>query len=390
MASVEGADIRADAGRDGPGAGFRLGRRPALDGLRAVAVTGVMVCHAFPQFGGGGYGVDVFFCLSGFLITSLLLEEHAGGGVRLGAFWARRALRLLPALVVVLAAVTLYAPSVADPGLRSETTGAIPSVLLYWANWRRAVGHHSLGLLGPTWSLSVEEQFYVVWPLILVVTARITRRPGRWLAALAVGGMATSLVLRLVVEAGVHDPALRVLRLNGLDTRADQLLAGCLLAVVCHSLGEPARRLLGRVLGCFVVQAVGLYVWLFAHAASAGAPTKLLDTGGLTAVAVASTVVVGHVVLTPGGPLARLLALPPLRAVGRISYGLYLWHFAVFYAVASHLPTMGTAERTFCIFATSLAAATLSYLLVELPLLGLRTRLRGRPAPLPAVAATPA
>jgi peptidoglycan/LPS O-acetylase OafA/YrhL len=361
--------------------------QPALDGIRAIAVVAVMVCHAFPTVAGGGYGVDVFFCLSGFLITSLLLDEwRATGGVRLSYFWARRGLRLLPALFVMVAAVGLYAAFVAPAALRRETLGAIPSVLFYFANWRRAVGHRSLGFLGPTWSLSVEEQFYVVWPLVALVVLRQCRRPLPWLLGIAGAGIVSALVERLMIFG--LSPNTNPLRLNGADTRADQLLAGCALAAACWGLSERGRAVLRRGLALLFVPALALFAAVVRFTPEKLPRSVVLDAGMLTLVAAASTVVVGHVALNAGGRAARVLGVGPLAGIGRISYGLYLWHFAVFWIVAVHLHLTDTTLRVVCIFPAALAAALLSRIAVERPLLRLKDRLRPKPLP-PAVVPIP-
>ena len=366
--------------------GFRLRNQPALDGIRAFAVVAVMVCHAFPQYAGGGYGVDVFFCLSGFLITSLLLGEwRTNERVHLRYFWARRALRLLPALLLMLAAVSAYSVFVASPALRDETLGALPAVLFYFANWWRALGHHSLGMLGPTWSLSVEEQFYLLWPLLLVLTLHYARRPRRWLLLITATGCAFALVDRLMLFG--NNPELDLVRLNGADARADQLLAGCALAVVCAALSPRGRTHLRRLFAVLFLPAVLGFAWLFVYTKRTGFAPDVIYTFGFTALALASVVVIGHVALSPRSLAARFLALWPLRSIGRISYGLYLWHFPVFIVVAVHSGIRTVAPRTAAAFGATLATATTSYFVLEHPLLKRKERFRARAA-LPTAATT--
>jgi len=349
--------------------------QPALDGIRALAVIAVMISHAFPQYPGGGYGVDVFFCLSGFLITSLLLAEwQANGCVRLPLFWARRALRLLPALAGVLVVVGLYAAQWGPPSVRAETVGAIPAVVGYWANWRRALGHHSLGLFGPTWSLSVEEQFYVAWPLLLVLVITIARRPLPWLATIAGVGALATLVDRVVL--GVGGPGTSLLRLNGADARADQLLIGCALAVVCTGLSPGALGWVGRGLTVLFIPATILLGCLVGVGATLWLTSTEMFSFGLTLVGLSSAVVIGHVALAPAGVASRVLALPPLRGIGRISYGLYLWHYPVFAFVALNFHTQSVAARVSAEFAAALGVALMSFVIIERPMLGWKRRLR--------------
>ncbi|MCU1452772.1 MAG: acyltransferase 3, partial [Acidimicrobiales bacterium] len=173
----------------------RLGYQPALDGLRAVAVGAVMLYHGDVSWGRGGYlGVDAFFVISGFLITTLLVEEwRQHGRIAVGAFWARRVRRLLPALVLVLIAVAAYAAVLAPDVSRRALRGDGLGTLFYVANWRLVLSHQSYferfaapSPLLHTWSLAVEEQWYVVWPLVAAALFAFARRRTRRSRAAAV------------------------------------------------------------------------------------------------------------------------------------------------------------------------------------------------------------
>src|SRR6185437_8555828 len=170
-------------------------RWPALDGLRAVAVAAVVGFH-YGVVAPGWVGVDVFFVISGFLITTLLLEESEGHGrISLRRFWGRRALRLGPALlcaIVVALALSLLCTS----ATRHDTVTGVPWVLLYSGNWVRAMGPNTLGLLGHTWSLAIEEQFYFLWPLVCVAVVARSRNLTK--AAVVVGGLALATALYLM------------------------------------------------------------------------------------------------------------------------------------------------------------------------------------------------
>ncbi len=194
---------------------------PSLDGMRAVAVTCVVAFHATHWLPGGWAGVDVFFVLSGFLITSLLAQEiEASGSIDLGSFYLRRALRLVPALTVMLLAS--LAVAVLLPSRTLEDVRAIGLAGTYLMNWNRAFALFPQAWLGHTWSLAMEEQFYLLWPAILLLIR--ARRPVTLISALVV--LVTVWRLVLVLSGA---PAERTY--NGFDTHADGLLIGSALAL---------------------------------------------------------------------------------------------------------------------------------------------------------------
>ena len=220
-----------------------IGYVPALDGLRALAVMLVLAAHlGIPFMHGGVIGVDLFFVLSGFLITGLLLEEQERNGqIHYPAFYARRALRLFPALVLLLPLVGIAAhlsPEI-DKATGDLTTGGIPWVLLYLANWPRATGTQ-LGLFGHTWSLAIEEQFYLLWPaaLFLLVRKR-TDYPRALVVSLSVAALvAVHRAVEWLQGAGIDRVA------NGTDMRADALLIGCATALALHAGFRPRAPIL--------------------------------------------------------------------------------------------------------------------------------------------------
>ena len=232
----------AGAGPIARGRPIRFSYVPALDGLRAISVLGVMLYHGgAPILSGGFLTIDVFFVLSGFLITSLLLGEWAKRvSIRLGQFWARRARRLLPALLVMLIGVAIYAKVFATPGEFADLRLDSLSTLFYVANWHFiASGGNYFNLtaqpspLAHMWSLSIEEQFYIVWPPVALVMLRLGRRlrPSRrlWplLATAVVGAVASALDMRLSYQHGAS-----VMRLyEGTDTRCQDILVGAALAI---------------------------------------------------------------------------------------------------------------------------------------------------------------
>ncbi|MBK9178122.1 MAG: acyltransferase [Acidimicrobiales bacterium] len=361
--------------RDGQGAApraFHLGYRPELDGLRAVAVLAVMAFHAGLSFAAGGFlGVDVFFVLSGFLITSLLLEERqVRGGIALGRFYARRALRLFPALVLVVVACLLWTGLAESSAVFVQTAKDAGITAVYAMNWIAALTDRPLlGLLEHTWSLAIEEQFYLVWPLTLLVLLGGRRTPRAVLVFCTVALVGAPL-LRFALLDG---PGTYARVYNGLDTRADALLAGCLVATLYTLRLLPGPRALRpwlQVLGG--AAAVALLV-LFRYSAR----DLFLYRWGLTLATVSAAVLIAALAAAPGGLLARPLRLRPVVWVGRISYGLYLWHWPVFVIANQGRLGWGLWPTTALRVALTFAFATASFYLWERPFLRLKSRLGG-------------
>jgi peptidoglycan/LPS O-acetylase OafA/YrhL len=338
-----------------------------LDGLRAVAVTAVIAYHLRFTWARGGYlGVDTFFVLSGFLITSLLLAEHARRErVDLAAFWGRRARRLLPALLVVLAAICAYAAWWLPQGSRSGVRGDGLAALFYSANWHFIVHRTSYfdlfatpSLLEHTWSLAIEEQFYVVWPLVVVACLVLGRGRRVVLAAVATLMLVASAVLMASLVHG--DPTRAYF---GTDTRAHSLLVGALLAMLLerrmHNAGSGNRLASAAgVLGLGVV--VGAYV------AIDDGDLRMYRGGFLVfAVAVAAVIVAA---VQPRGPVRSLLSLAPLVWIGKISYGLYLWHWPVLLVMTPARTHLNGLALDGARVAVTLACATASYFVFELPI----------------------
>ena len=284
----------------------RLGYRPELDGLRAVAIAAVVLFHVDHQAIPGGYlGVDVFFVLSGFLITSRLLEEHElTGRIDLVRFWRRRVRRLAPALLIMVCVVTALFVAAGAPQLLGG--GRQPwAALLYVSNWTRTAPGVIGGALGHTWSLAIEEQFYLVWPLVLVAGWRTDGRRGVFAAALL---LATASALWRAV---IYDPSVWERTYFGLDTRFDALAVGCALAAA------PYRPRLPRALTGFASVALGIGIVTVPETAA------WMHRGGFTVAALLSAAVIAGVLQGHG---RRGLSLPGVVTVGLTSYGLYLWH----------------------------------------------------------------
>jgi peptidoglycan/LPS O-acetylase OafA/YrhL len=355
------------------------GRVDSLDGLRALAVLVVMGAHAeLTFFVGGGVGVDVFFTLSGFLITTLLLQEwRREGRVSLRMFYARRALRLLPALVLCLALVSAYSLLWAPPILRQRNLASVPVVLFYAGNWVRALGHPILGAYEHTWSLAIEEQFYLLWPPLLLLALR-RGASRRALLVLTSVGVVVPVVLRLLLYHGLGSIA-RVY--NGTDTHGDGLFVGCTLAILLAGV-RPARSL-RRWLGVAGWAGVGALVVTFLadwRLAPHGRGVTYTFTWGILAAALATAGITAYLVVDRASPLSRLLAWAPLREVGRRSYGIYLFHVPVYFAVDAHLlGPLGFRSRLAVKVVGTAAIAAASYAWVEQPFLRRKNRLRARP-----------
>lgn len=304
-----------------------LAYNPALDGLRAVAVVGVLLFHGGVSWVPGGFlGVDVFFVLSGYLITTLLLRERvADGGIDLGAFWSRRLRRLLPALLLLLVGVAVATPFLVDPAQRGSVGGDGIAALAYVANWRFVLTEQSYFAGSPSplrhlWSLAVEEQWYLLFPVVVAVVLRRTRRISAFFVGLLAATVASA-VWMAVVAGRDADPSRAY---YGTDTRAHTLLVGSLLAVAAAQWPLHRHRRLLAAWG-----ALGALAVLAAYAL-VGEADAWMYRGGFLAFAVASAGVVAAVAVARPGPRAtRLLALAPLVAIGRVSYGLYLWHWPV-------------------------------------------------------------
>jgi peptidoglycan/LPS O-acetylase OafA/YrhL len=325
-----------------------------------------------PRPSGGFLGVDIFFVLSGFLITALLLREwQQNGSIALRAFYARRALRLLPALFALMAVILLL-PGVFYSSVRPWRDALITTA--YATNWVRAFGGE-IGFFGHTWSLTIEEQFYVIWPLLLLALLKL-RVGRRGILFLVVVGIAVPAVLRV----DLWDGPMSVKRLYyGLDTRFDSLLLGCLVALLASWDVIPRS---GRSLLMIRRAAAASAVVLVVLIASATEESQLTYFG-LGAVACASVaVLLVHVLYCPSRLSDFILANRPLAWVGQISYGLYLWHDPIFFGMLN--PTrMGKIGVTGLAllgvrFAAAFVAAAVSFYLLERPFLRIKDRLARR------------
>ncbi|MGE0699033.1 MAG: acyltransferase family protein [Hyphomicrobiaceae bacterium] len=325
---------------------------PELDGVRALAVLAVLAHHgAYGTIPGGFLGVDIFFTLSGFLITHLLVREWSScGRIDLGLFYARRALRILPPLVLAMGLAWLL-------GRFDWRQGAAP-VLAFYANY---VDHLSLGTMLHTWSLAVEEQFYLAWPLLFVLA--MARGGKRAAAAVAAAAFMAALAFRLHGLAAGMDP--EVIYRHGL-ARSDALAAGCLVALL-----PPVRwPVPPAALSALFVAGFALLTLVAVHT-----DPRLLGPG-YSLFAVEAALFVAALIASPrAAPIKRLACWSPLTWIGRRSYGIYLYHVPIFVALEGFRERQNIVNLvlvTLARLALTFLAAELSWRLAERPVLSLK------------------
>ena len=335
---------------------------------------GVILFHfGVSGLAGGLLGVDVFFVLSGFLITALLLQERAStGGIAFGRFYARRAKRLLPGLFLMLVLVAVYAAWFAVATDRTSIRADVLSTVGYFSNWHFILSHQSYfqsGTPSPvlhTWSLAVEEQFYLVWPAVTWLVYRHFGRRGMAVAAGigVIGSFADTLALSM---ASVSTNRLYY----GTDVRVQELMTGALLAIVGPDLYRwtqhrpAASRLVSPIWPIVPFAALAGLAFMF-H--SVDGRSVFLYRGGFLLVAVTTASLVAAAVYGRKLAATRLLASGPFRYVGRISYGLYLYHYPLFLLITpARVHMIGTGLLAVRLAAT-FAAAIASFHLVELPI----------------------
>jgi peptidoglycan/LPS O-acetylase OafA/YrhL len=337
--------------------------RPFLDGLRAVAVLGVLVYHLNRSWLPGGFlGVDIFFVLSGYLITMLLLTEHRDTGrIHLPTFWARRIRRLLPALLVVLVVMVVLIDIGGDPLAVGQARGDLLATLFYAANWHFITAGQSYFTqflaVSPdrhTWSLAIEEQFYLFWPIVVAfVLARFRERT---LAIVA----ATVAVASALWMVAIFDPSDPSRAYYGTDSRIFQILIGALLAVALAGSLRERVAIWGRRLAPVALLAIAAaYLWL-------ADDNSIYYHGGAVAIAVAAATLIAG--LEAGSPIDRLLSVRPMVLVGLASYGMYLWHFPIITFTNQWVGSTTTPAIALLAVALTFATTAISFVVVESPI----------------------
>lgn len=351
-----------------PSSGVGGTRFGGLDGLRAIAVVLVIVYHLGGGILPGGFlGVDVFFVISGFLITALLLREHARTGrVHLGRFWLRRARRLLPAIGLLVITCATAAWAIGGDvlvGLGRQVFGAAT----FSSNWVALISSQSYfddsapELFRNLWSLAVEEQFYLLWPLLLLLFTRIPWRGLR--IALLLAGAAASAVGMAVLA----DPAGEATRAYyGTDTHSFGLAVGAALAFGARTIGHRVARVVLQVAGLLSVLGVLAAAVVLRDDGAVTYQGGLALVSGLTAVAILAGI-------QPHSWLARALDVRPMAWIGERSYGLYLWHWPVHVLIAAAVPALQASPGGHWLLgglalAVTVLAAQLSYVFVEQPI----------------------
>jgi peptidoglycan/LPS O-acetylase OafA/YrhL len=348
--------------------------RPDIEGLRAIAIVAVLLCHAGVPFLAGGYvGVDVFFVISGFLITKLLIGElDRSGTISLRGFYARRAKRLLPLSAVLLVTVAVLSMILLSPLRDTEVAGDIVASALYVANWHfaaQSVDYFAQGLepspVLHLWSLAIEEQFYLVWPGLILATTWIFRRRGRSVRPVLWVVLALILAGSLVYGIALTDekPAFAYF---STFARAWELGLGAALAL----LGTVKLPRLGAVaLGWAGLAAIVYASFAFTGETSFPGTAALIPTLGAAALILSGSVLAaraGGIEAARFGP-SRVLGLAPVRYVGRISYSWYLWHWpAIVFAAAIWGPRLSVAAGLLAV-AASWIPTQLTHMLIEDP-----------------------
>ena len=392
---VAGVVTQTGEAADGASAGDAAGRVAALDGVRGIAIVAVMLFHGGVSWAAGGFlGVDVFFVLSGYLITSQLVREvGTTNTVSIGKFWLRRVRRLIPAAYVVIAAVAAWTRFVGPIG-GTDIRGDVASALGFVSNWKFISQQTDYfartatpSPLQHTWSLAVEAQFYVFWPFFVLGAMRLVsasrgrrayahhaRRPSAmWppelvVAAVAAVGVAASAAAMALLYHQGGDPT-RVY--FGTDTRVQAILVGAFIAAVFAAAAPGDQRATwssaarGTLDFVGVVAGVGILVACNRFDGNSAS----LYRGGFALVAALTAAVIAVIVLVPDGLISRIMAWRPLSGLGKISYGVYLWHWPVFLI----LTRSRTGIHGWPLFglrcAATLELALMSWVLIEKPIL---------------------
>lgn len=343
---------------------------PGLDGVRALAVLAVLAYHiGVPQTPGGLLGVGIFFTLSGYLITSLLYREYdRTGGIKLGSFWIRRIKRLMPALIAVLITVSI-ATAIATPAKLGEILWKALGGLFYFANWQTIFAGESYfdrfepaGPLDHLWSLAIEEQFYIVWPLVMFALLPLLKRSKAAATGIVLALSAGSFfLLWYLAEPGFDNTR----AYEGSDTRAGALLLGAALALLAPTWRKANyKRGTTALIDVLALTGLATTIWLIV---ATDQYSMELYSYGILVLSIATCALL-HGATTPGTVTQRIFSLRPLTWVGERSYGIYLWHLPVISlfpnAIIEFNPYLAAAAET----VISIVLAVLSWKFIEDPI----------------------
>jgi peptidoglycan/LPS O-acetylase OafA/YrhL len=361
--------------RPQPPPSFRLGNRPPLTGIRAFVIVSILIYHStFATLPGAWASITVFFVLSGFLITSMLVGEHdRTDRISLTTFYTRRAVRLIPPLAITVALLGIYAAVVTVPDAPQRIWGDVSAAVFYYADVRSASGREPFfGFLSQAWSLSIEEQFYVAWSLLLVVALTIGRRWAAYLVSATGAALSAGLGFWLLLRDPqvTHATVLRVY--YGFGSRADALFVGCLLGLVATGghLDQPPA-FVRRLSALLALASAGLLAWIAVNVTFGTRPSLLV---WLPLTIVASVFLIAYFVSCPDGLGSKFVGLAPFVLVGNLAYTVYLVHWPVYVALSVDTVHWSFWPVEVLRLTITFAIALASWFLVERPLMRWRRR----------------
>jgi peptidoglycan/LPS O-acetylase OafA/YrhL len=367
--------LDAAAARE-PSQHFSLGNRPALTGIRAVCLAAVLVFHSnFETLPGSWAALGVFFVLSGFLITTMLAtESNRTGRVSLGRFYSRRAVRLLPPLCITVALLAIYAALVNVANASQRIWDDSAAALFYYADYRQAFENNPLygGYLTQCWSLAVEEQFYLIWAVLLVVALKFGRRKVGY--ALAIVGIAICTANRLYIVLSAPHWNIYVADRTyfAFDTRGDALFLGCLLGLIATGNHlenwKPAAK---RVLVVAALASTAVMIWIVFNI---DLYSRSLPLVWVPVSEVASLLIIMYFIIHPKGVGTKLMGISALVLLGNMSYTIYLLHWPVFVALSPSTTHWSYWQLDAVRIAIVMILALASWYLMEKPLTKWRRR----------------
>ena len=355
--------------------GFSLGNRPPLTGVRAVCVSLVVIFHSnFKTLPGSWVALGVFFVLSGFLITVMLAgEREQTGRISLTSFYLRRGARLVPPLLMVAALLGLYAAIVPVASAGSRLWGDAAAALFYFSDYRSAFNHEPvLGFMAQCWSLAVEEQFYLIWSIVIVAALKARTRTLAYV--LVSTGIAVCAANRMwIVFSAPHWDSVVAGRVYyAFDTRADALFLGCLLGLVATGgFLDAWRSWAKRALTGLAIVSGAVMIWILVNVGVAPRSQPLV---WLPVSEVASSIIITYLVVKPRGLGSRLLGWRPLVLIGNMSYTIYLVHWPVYVAISPFTVTWSYWTTELARLAIIVPFSVASWYLVEHPLMRWRRK----------------